>query len=191
MKVEQFVMAYEAEQDRIRALLPEGFSSLRPVLRINAELRDGCPYLEFNTPVEYAGKRGWLNIAHWDGRELTWHKEGSTTTFSAPFVEISFRGVGITGGCPAEKDNAGCFFPGEDQDFRPAEQISANKEFCDCSFAWKFTPEDAHGVSQGKTLPAYPTEPAVRYKKQPLTPQNAAAIPCQQVLGTYKVIFER
>ena len=27
MKVEQFVMAYEAEQDRLRALLPEGFSA--------------------------------------------------------------------------------------------------------------------------------------------------------------------
>ena len=37
MKVEQYVMAYGAEQDRLRALLPEGFVSLRPVLRINAE----------------------------------------------------------------------------------------------------------------------------------------------------------
>ena len=41
MTVEQFVMAYGAEQDRLRALLPEGFASLRPVLRINAEVRDG------------------------------------------------------------------------------------------------------------------------------------------------------
>ena len=31
MTVEQFVMAYGAEQDRLRALLPEGFASLRPV----------------------------------------------------------------------------------------------------------------------------------------------------------------
>lgn len=38
MTVEQFVMAYGAEQDRLRALLPEGFASLRPVLRINAEM---------------------------------------------------------------------------------------------------------------------------------------------------------
>ena len=36
MTVEQFVMAYGAEQDCLRALLPEGFASLRPVLRINA-----------------------------------------------------------------------------------------------------------------------------------------------------------
>ena len=39
MKVEQFVMAYKIEQDRIRAMLPDGFESLRPVLRINAEIR--------------------------------------------------------------------------------------------------------------------------------------------------------
>ena len=41
MQIEQFIMAYEAEQDRLRALLPEGFVSLRPVLRINAEIRNG------------------------------------------------------------------------------------------------------------------------------------------------------
>lgn len=58
MHIEQFVMAYKIEQDRIRALLPEGFTSLRPVLRINAEIRDGQGvYVEFNTPVEGKGKR--------------------------------------------------------------------------------------------------------------------------------------
>ena len=39
MLVEQFVMAYQVEQDRLRAILPEGYESLRPVLRINAEIR--------------------------------------------------------------------------------------------------------------------------------------------------------
>ena len=29
MKVEQYVMAYGIEQDRVRAILPEGFVSLR------------------------------------------------------------------------------------------------------------------------------------------------------------------
>ena len=63
-EVEQFVMAYEAEQDRIRAILPEGYTSLRPVLRINSEIRnESVLYLEFNTPVEADGRRGWLNIA--------------------------------------------------------------------------------------------------------------------------------
>lgn len=37
-RIEQFVMAYGVEQDRVRALLPEGFESLRPVLRINEEI---------------------------------------------------------------------------------------------------------------------------------------------------------
>lgn len=46
-------MAYGVEQDRLRALLPDGFSSLRPVLRINAEIRDGkTGYVEFNTAAE-------------------------------------------------------------------------------------------------------------------------------------------
>ena len=39
MYVEQFVMAYKVEQDRIRAILPDGYVSLRPVMRINTEIR--------------------------------------------------------------------------------------------------------------------------------------------------------
>ena len=59
MQIEQFVMAYGVEQDRLRALLPDGFSSLRPVLRINAEIRDGkTGYVEFNTAAEKNGVRG-------------------------------------------------------------------------------------------------------------------------------------
>lgn len=59
MKIEQFVMAYGVEQDRLRALLPDGLSSLRPVLRINAEIRDGkTGYVEFNTAAEKNGVRG-------------------------------------------------------------------------------------------------------------------------------------
>ena len=59
MKIEQFVMAYGVEQDRLRAMLPEGFASLRPVLRINAEIRDGrTDYVEFNTAAEKDGLHG-------------------------------------------------------------------------------------------------------------------------------------
>ena len=196
MKVEQFVMAYGVEQDRLRAMLPDGFTSLRPVLRINGELRgDDTPsaYLELNTPVEARGKRGWLNIGHWDSESdpLTWRREGKSVTFSAPFVTITFTGVGLEGGCPAERDNDGCFFPGEAPDFRPKETIDANKEFCDCSFAWSFAPGDAHGVSQGKTLPAFAAPQEKCYPRQSCTPEHAAAIPCDQVLGTYTVTFQR
>lgn len=203
MKVEQFVMAYGVEQDRLRALLPENFTSIRPVLRINAEIRredDGncrekkeSVYLEFNTAVEAYGKRGWLNVGHWDSEfgDLSYERNGKAVTFYLPFLTITYTGVGIEGSCPAEKDNAGCYFLGERIILRPAEQLTANKEFCDCEFAWKFTEGDAHGVSIGKTLPAFPTEQKVQYEKREFTPQNAAAIPCEQVLGSYKIMFER
>lgn len=190
MIIEQFVMAYGVDQDRLRALLPEGFQSLRPVLRINAEIRDGkTGYLELNTAVEKDGIRGWLNIAAWENVPFT--REGKTTVFRPDHLEISFTGVGIRGGCPAEKDNAGCFFPGRTPALRPSEEITSDKEFCDCRFRWSYTPGDARGVSIGKTLPAIPTPPRTAYPKQALTAPNAAKVPCQQVLGSYQVRFER
>ena len=190
--IEQFVMAYGIEQDRIRALLPEGYTSLRPVLRINAEIRDEkSAYLEFNTPVAHGGKRGWLNIAHWQSPEVAFRRENGGVILSAPFLHLTYKGVGIAGGCPAEKDNDGCFFPGEDPAFRPAERITERKEFCDCEFAWRFHAGDASGVSIGKTLPALPEEVRQNYPTRPLTAANAAAIPCRQVLGAYIVRFQR
>ena len=189
MKVEQFVMAYGVEQDRLRAILPEGFVSLRPVLRINGEIRDDqTGYLEFNTAVEKDGKKGWLNIGNWEN--VPFVKKDKTTVFQPDFLEISFKGVGIEGSCPAEKDNAGCFFQKETLELRAPEIINANKEFCDCSFRWKLK-DGAQGVSIGKTLPAVPTEQKTAYKKEAFTVENAARIPCQQVLGTYKVNFIR
>lgn len=190
MDVEQYVMAYGVEQDRLRALLPAGFSSLRPVLRINAEVRDArIGYVEFNTAVEKDGLRGWLNIGCWEN--VPFVRQGKTVTFRTDFLEISFTGVGIAGSCPAEKDNAGCFFLTPGEKLRAPETISANKEFCDCSFAWNFSQVDAHGVSIGKTLPAVPTDVVHVYPKAAFTPENAAKIPCQQVLGTYVVRFSR
>ena len=127
MRIEQFVMAYGAEQDRLRALLPEGFTSLRPVLRINAEVRGGeTGYLEFNTAAEKDGNRGWVNIGRWDDVPFT--KDGKKTTFTLPELTISFTGVGIEGGCPAEKDNAGCYYM-EDGRFvlAPAEKSTATR----------------------------------------------------------------
>ncbi|MBQ9015429.1 MAG: hypothetical protein IJ109_04850 [Firmicutes bacterium] len=193
VNVEQYVMAYLIEQDRIRAMLPEGFASLRPVLRINAEIRDEKEvYIEFNTPVEADGRRGWLNIHRWNsssGDDLQF--DPAKTAFTAPFLNISFRGTGIAGGCPAEKDNEGCFFPGEDIAFKPAEVIRADREFCDCRFRWLFHEDDACGVSTGDMLPAYPEPPAREYESLPLTAANAAAIPCRKILGAYRVRFQR
>ena len=169
MTVEQFVMAYGAEQDRLRALLPEGFASLRPVLRINAEVRDGkTGALEFNTAAGKADNRGWVNIGRWDDVPFT--KDGKKTTFTLPELTISFTGAGIEGGCPAEKDNVGCYYL-KDGTFTlvPAEKITA----------------------LGKTLPAIPEEETTHYEKAAFTVENAAVIPCMQVLGAYRVTFER
>ena len=197
MKVEQYVMAYHVEQDRLRAMLPEGFSSLRPVLRINGEIREEngaeTVYLELNTPVSAQGKRGWLNIAHWEspGDPFSYMREGRSLTFQSPFLTIRFTGTRLEGGCPAERDNDGCFYPDRADSFVPAERIEIGREFCDCEFAWRFTDEDARGVSQGRTLPAFPTETERTYPRAPLTAEAAASIPCDQVLGSYVVKFTR
>jgi hypothetical protein len=190
MKIEQFVMAYGVDHDRLRAIIPEGFTSLRPVLRINGEIRgEKNGYVEFNTPVSHDGNKGWLNIAYWNNVPFT--REGKKVTFQPDFLTISFTGVGIQGSCPAEKDNAGCYFLSKTPALQLPEVLTANKEFCDCEFAWHFADGDAHGVSIRETLPAFPAEVTHVYPKQELTPENAAAIPCNQVLGTYQVTFER
>lgn len=192
MKVEQFVMAYKIEQDRIRAVLPDNFESLRPVVRINAEIRNEQEvYLECNTPVSSEGKRGWLNIDHWNSH-IKYERSGTAVTFYSPFIEITYTRVGVEGGCPAEKDNDGCFFLKEKPDFRPSESIENNKEFCDCKFQWKLTENSTGGISVGgKSVPAFLTECKVAYPKQEMTIQNVAEIPCEQILGAYCVCFER
>lgn len=194
MKVEQFVMAYQVEQDRVRAMLPDGYESLRPVLRINTEIWDDqTAYIEFNAPVAHDGKRGWLNIANWTGEKdgVQFRREGKTIRITTPFFFLTYTGIGIEGSCPAENNNDGCFFIKHETVFRPAETIKNNKEFCDCEFAWCFHDGDAHGHSIRKTLPAYREEITSEYEKKPMTAENAAAIPCKMVLGTYIVRFDR
>lgn len=189
MRVEQYVMAYSVEQDRLRAILPAPYTSPRPVLRINADIRDGTTgYLEFNTAIEQEGHTGWLNVGYWAAFPFV--RQGKRVTFGTDFLEISFLRVGIEGSCPAEKDSAGCYFIGAETTLRPPEPIACRKEFCDCDFRWKF-PGAAHGVSCGKTLPAYPTEPRIVYPHKTFTVENAARIPCEQVLGAYAVVFDR
>ncbi len=187
MKIEQFVMAYGVDHDRLRAVLPEGFESLRPVLRINAEIRDGkTGYLEFNTAVDKNGNKGWLNIGFRDN--VPFERNGKTVIFTTDCLKISFTAVGIEGSCPAEKDNCGCYFQ---EKLRQPEAIFVNKEFCDCEFRWLFGEDFAHGKSTGKTLPAIPSEIKNTYPKKEFNTKNASAIPCDSVLGAYKIIFER
>lgn len=188
--VQQFVMAYGVEQDRLRAILPDGFTSLRPVIRINAEIRDGkSAYLEVNTAVAAVGRKGWRNIKVLS--DVTFDQKGQTTTFRTEELEISFTKVGIRGGCPAEKDNDGCFYIGRDEKyFAPAEKVDVPKEFCDCSFRW-LTDKGTSGQSVGETLPAIPEPVQTVYPKAYFCLENAAKIPCRQVLGAYTVEFIR
>ena len=107
MYVEQFVMAYKVEHDRIRAILPDEYVSLRPVMRINTEIRQSenneLLYLELNTPVEAEGRRGWLNIGHWDSNDsdISFSRNGSTVTVGSSFINLTYTGTEISGGCPA------------------------------------------------------------------------------------------
>lgn len=173
VQIRQFVMAYRADQASLQALLPEGFSSLRPVLRINAELRAGAAaYVEFNTPVAGRGRRGWLNLWSAAGESAAFRQEGKTARFTAteggaPLLAVSFTGVGKEGGCPREDDNDGTFYPGAAGAaalFRPAEAVAERKEYCDCVFGWT-------ALAAGALSPA--------------------AIPSEGVLGAYTVAFSR
>lgn len=190
MRTEQFVMAYSVDHDRLRAVLPEGFVSIRPVLRINAEIRDNKNgYMEFNTAVEKDGNKGWLNIDYW--YDVPYERNGKTTVFRTDFLELSFTDTGIEGSCPAEKDNTGCYFIKNKEELRPPEIITSNKVFCDCSFRWKYSRIDAYGESIGKTLPAIPSEIRNVYPRKDFSVKNIVQIACEQVLGAYVVRFIR
>lgn len=187
MKIQQFVMAYGAEHDRLRALLPPGYTSLRPVLRINAELwEDGSACLELNTAVEREGIRDWLNIAHWE--KVPPRRVGQDGGLHTPGADHLLHRDGHSGGLPHGKGQCGCFFPGREPELRPAEVLTAPKEFCDRTFAWE---NGNGGKSLGKALPAIPTAVERVYAPVPCTAESAAAIPCTQVLGAYTVIFDR
>lgn len=63
------------------------------------------------------------------------------------------------GGCPAEKDNGGCYFIEKGEvTLRPNEIITVNKEFCDCEFLWKTedgTNGKGAGRSAGRSVPLF------------------------------------
>lgn len=185
-QVEQYVMAYRVDHERVKHLLTEAYTSLRPVLRLNIEIITGVAgqriRAEYNTPVESAGKRGWLNLITWESDALEMHvaKEGKQTTFTlgekaAPFLNITFERVGKEGGCPKEDDNDGTFFVDATTTqtvFQAAEQIDNSKEYCDCELSW-----------------AIPTGPAFGAKEALV--KAAMKLPNEQILGAYVVSFER
>lgn len=226
MRVEQYVMAYRANQEQLKNLLPEGFELLRPVLRINAEILIDSKnaeesrrynYIEFNVPVAGEGKRGWLNLGNWDSMstDIRVACEAQRTSFifgfpgmveatgmvagaygaeatdalpagsAEPMTEanlgkgvvliLSHERTGAVGGCPAEADNDGCFYAADTTyTFRPAEAITEAKEYTNCSFAWGIP--KAFAETDDTSVP-----PLFR----------AMNIPCEEVLGAYRVCFDR
>lgn len=194
-KVEQYVMAYRANHDKIKALLPEIYESLRPVLRINVEIIDDYESMikiEFNTPVASKGKRGWLNLVTWNSfsEQISLSKRENKTEFIAgkddkAFLDIEFIRTGEEGGCPKEDDNEGTFFgeifsidTGSSAVFKKAEQIYERKEYCQCRFEW--------------IIPEYIMPSSVESltaKEQ--TIKEAVRIKPEEMLGAYKVEFER
>ena len=176
VSVEQFVTEYRADPDRIRAMLPDGFESLRPVFRILSEIRDDRTlYLELNTPIAAGSRRGWLNIASWKSThdDISYVRDGSTVTISSPFLDLEYTGTGIEEACPDETDNEGCYYRGNDTEFRPAEKAGRNRELCECTFSWK-----SHASDE-------------QVDKQALPAENAASIPCEKILGSWIVRFIR
>lgn len=164
MKIKQYVMAYRADHEEIKKLLPQGFESLRPVLRINAECYDGDDdwgYVEFNTPVAAEGRRGWLNIASWLEKP--------------DYMHLEFVPEGRSGGCPHEDDNDGCFYWDYNEGkygFLEAEDISGKKEYCSCTLEWELPPANAF----------YDDDERIR---------RFIKLPVQEILGAYVVDFER
>ncbi len=177
VSVERFVMEYRiGQEDRLRAMLPVGFESLRPVFRIVSEVRDErVLYLELNTPVAADSRRGWLNIASWKSTidDIAFSREGGTVKISSPFLELEYTGTGTEDGCPDEANDEGCYYRGNDVEFRPAEKIRGSRESCRCAFLWKF------GVSEKQD------------DKPALTAAYAASIPRGQILGSCVVRFIR
>lgn len=164
IKIKQYVMAYRADENEIKRLLPPGFESLRPVLRINVECFDGDDdwgYVEFNTPVAADGRRGWLNIASWLEKPK--------------YMHLEFIPTGKAGGCPHEADNDGCFYwdyTNGSYGFLEAEVIDSNKEYADCSLSWELPPANEF-IDDDERIRSF------------------IKLPVQEILGAYVVEFDR
>ncbi|MGN0701745.1 MAG: hypothetical protein ACI4KL_00980 [Lentihominibacter sp.] len=164
MKIKQYVMAYRADHEMIKELMPKGFESTRPVLRINVECYDGDDdwgYVELNTPVSLKGRKGWLNIAAWLEKP--------------EYMHLEFTPNGKVGGCPYETEEEGCFYWDYETGkygFLEAEKISESKEYCQCTLSWDLPPANAF----------YDDDERIR---------RFLRLPVEEILGAYTVEFNR
>ena len=156
MQVEQYVMAYEVEQDRLRALLPAGFVSLRPVLRINGEIRRGpeeTAYLELNTPVEGHGKLSPLRRLGWRAGAL---RNGTTR---------------------------GASFWGRPCLFGPASLETATRNFVTVSLLGSFLRGTPRAPARGKPYPPLQQLPGRRMKSAPSPRKTRRPFPAGRCWG--------
>ena len=103
-------MACGVEQDRLSALLPDGFTSLHPVMRINAEIRSGSgDCLEPNMPVEFEGNKGWVIIAFRE--RIPFSRSGKTVVFKPDFLEICSQAWASKVPAPPKRTTSAAIFP--------------------------------------------------------------------------------
>lgn len=215
-QVEQYVTAYRVEQEALLGLLPPGYRSLRPVLRLNVELLTQVQWLagravhrvELVTPVEYRGKKGWLNLVTWEddvdsvlaGRDIYGipkcfaqmeiRREGEELTLTArdhgfPFLTIAFHRAGVQGGCPKEADNEGTFYPR----WLPNVEDRGKADVDYTSFIGVETIEEGKEYCDCRFTWRQPTfqEMPAQYAMV----EAICAVPCQEILGAYAVSFPR
>ena len=175
MQVEQYVMAYEVEQDRLRALLPAGFVSLRPVLRINGEIRRGpeeTAYLELNTPVEGPGKRGW-----------PMPEREKPSPSPPPFSLSPLRRLGWRAGALRNGTTRGASFWGRPCLFGPASLETATRNFVTVSLLGSFLRGTPRAPARGKPYPPLQQLPGRRMKSAPSPRKTRRPFPAGRCWG--------
>jgi hypothetical protein len=138
--VEQYVVVYSGDQEKIAALLPEGYESSDNVLRIEVEVvndLDGMEgeqiFIEVNTPVEGEDGPEWLELVSWESMwtDIFGMTDGTFTRFTADFDGTEFLDITFT-----END-------GE----------------CDCQFRWQDPENDYFSDKPEIAVPVMAVEP--------------------------------
>ncbi len=188
MRIKQFSMAYSVNPEVLNAILPAGYASLRPWLRIDAEIReDHSSCLGLSTPVVRNGKRGWLVIDRWD--DVPYACIEKVIEFKTDFLEISFKRLGVNGHYRAGKDIEGYFSLDNPDELIPMPSIRTHKEYCDCVFKWTFSKSDASGSSDKRPRRRGALQQVMPDIGTDFSAENVAKIPCDAVLGAFAVRF--
>ena len=103
--IEQYIVIYEADQEKIENLLPEGYESSDNVLRIEVEVvndLDGMEgeqiFIEVDTPVKGEDGPEWLELVSWENMwtDIFGMTDGYFTRFTADFDGTEFLDITFT-----------------------------------------------------------------------------------------------